>query len=302
MGYNVPHPVPYQGSKRLIAPYILQFFPQDVETLYEPFSGSAAVSILAAMHGKANRFFLSDLNEPLMQLWNSIVNSPRTLSDGYKQLWEEQLGDERAFYDKVRADFNLHGDPHRMLYLLARCVKASIRYNAAGQFNQSPDNRRLGRNPRQMADEINAVSNLLKGRTTIKGCDYRQTLDLATVKDLVYLDPPYQGTSTNRDQRYIRGLSLEEVAGYLQGLNDRNVRFILSYDGQRGDQVYGKPLPKSLNLTHLSVHAGRSTQSTLLGRRDQTIESLYLSPALVDEIEVDSVIAALDPQFALSFE
>ncbi len=43
----VPQPIPYQGSKRYIAKVILAFFPKAVETLFEPFAGSAAVSLAA---------------------------------------------------------------------------------------------------------------------------------------------------------------------------------------------------------------------------------------------------------------
>jgi DNA adenine methylase len=66
----------------------------------------------------------------------------------------------------VRAEFNKTKRPDYLLYLLARCVKASVRYNANGDFNQSPDNRRLGRNPQQMMDDILFVSKLLFGKTT----------------------------------------------------------------------------------------------------------------------------------------
>ena len=52
------------------------------------------------------------------------------------------------------------------------------------------------------------------------------------------------------------------------------------YDGRTGDKSFGEPLPASLQLRHLEVCAGRSTQATLLGRTDVTYESLYLSPAL----------------------
>jgi len=37
-----------------------------------------------------------------------------------------------------------------------------------------------------------------------------------------------------------------------------------------------------LMLKHREVDAGRSTQSTLTGGDARTVESLYLSPALVD--------------------
>ena len=42
---SVPHLVQYQGSKRLLAPQILQFMPQKFSRLIEPFAGMEAVSI-----------------------------------------------------------------------------------------------------------------------------------------------------------------------------------------------------------------------------------------------------------------
>ena len=164
---RIPHPIPYQGSKRNIAKHILPFFPAEITTLIEPFTGSAAISIAAAVTGKASRFHLNDLNQPLAALWREIVNDPNDIADGYTRLWEKQQGKERGFYDFVRDQFNRTKRPDYLLYLLARCVKASVRYNAKGEFNQSPDNRRLGRNPEQMAEDIFTISNLFRGRAVI---------------------------------------------------------------------------------------------------------------------------------------
>ncbi len=44
---KVPHPIPYQGSKRNLAKCILQFFPYDIQTLFEPFSGKDVLFILS---------------------------------------------------------------------------------------------------------------------------------------------------------------------------------------------------------------------------------------------------------------
>jgi len=63
---NIPHPIPYQGSKRNLASAILRYFPDDTLRLIEPFAGSAAVSIAAAYTGRAHQFLLNDLNRPLL--------------------------------------------------------------------------------------------------------------------------------------------------------------------------------------------------------------------------------------------
>lgn len=283
---KIPHPIPYQGSKRNLAKYILSFFPLGIKTLFEPFSGSAAISIAASVHSKATHFHLNDINKPLIVLWNEIINNPIEISAQYEYLWIEQQGNEREYYDSVRNNFNKTKRSDYLLYLLARCVKASVRYNTNGDFNQSPDNRRLGRNPQQMKEDIFAVSNLLRNKTTLTSTDYKETLKKATSNDLVYMDPPYQGVCVTGDPRYLSGIDFNEFMQELKKLNSRNVPFILSYDGRTGNKTYGQDLPGELGVYRIEVEAGRSTQATLLGRDDVTIESVYLSNNLVQKLHI----------------
>ena len=281
---KVPHPIPYQGSKRNIAKYILLFFRLDIDTLIEPFSGSAAITIAAAQSGKASHFHINDINEPLISLFHEIINDPQKMADSYEKLWNDQLGQEREYYDKIRNLFNNTHDPKYFLYLLARCVKASVRYNSKGKFNQSPDNRRKGRRPKEMRNDIFTTSHLLKNRITITSRDYREILNLASTEDLIYMDPPYQGVCSNRDTRYIEGVNYGDLIAELDKLNKKQVSYILSYDGRRGGKVYGKILPKNLELHRLEIKVGRSSQSTLLGGKDYTYESLYLSKSLLKRL------------------
>ncbi len=286
---KVPHPIPYQGSKRNLAKYILPFFPQNVDILFEPFAGSAAISIVAALHKKALRFHINDINQPLIALWNEIINHPKKVSEQYKHIWMKQQGNERKYYDFVRDEFNKTKRPDYLLYLLARCVKASVRYNANGEFNQSPDNRRLGRHPQQMTDDILFVSKLLLKKTTTTSQDYKEILMLAKPTDLVYMDPPYQGVCATGDPRYFSGIDFDEFMEELKRLNKRNVPFILSYDGRTGKKSYGQILPEELSMCRLEVSAGRSTQATLLGRDDVTYESVYLSKNLVEQLGIEPI-------------
>ena len=101
--------------------------------------------------------------------------------------------------------------------------------------------------------------------------------------DLVYLDPPYQGVCRNRDNRYCPKIDHGEFCDSLAAHNDKACMYVVSYDGRTGEKTYGEPLPRSLGLVHIEVHAGRSTQATLLGRDHDTYESLYLSPALASD-------------------
>ncbi|MHC4189253.1 MAG: Dam family site-specific DNA-(adenine-N6)-methyltransferase [Planctomycetota bacterium] len=276
----VPQPIPYQGSKRQLAPRILHHFPKDASRIVEPFAGSAAITIAAASRGLAAKFWINDAHTPLMDLWREIIENPDAISLAYARLWNAQLGNEREFFDIVRSRFNQSHRPADFLYLLARCVKAAIRYNSNGEFNNTPDNRRKGARPAEMRQRIEHASSLLQGRTKITAWDYKKVLDKCTENDLVYMDPPYQGVCGNRDQRYLPKIEYNGFCVELEKLNERNIHYVISYDGRTGNKEYGQPMPDSLKLTRIELRAGRSTQATLLGRSDVTYESLYLSPTL----------------------
>lgn len=283
----LPHPIQYQGSKRQLAARILKYFPDDVQTLYEPFAGSAAISIAAAAHGMAQNFSINDLNQPLAKLLRSMVENPQSTSDAYGSVWAAQGEDPAqsvAHFNDVRATFNQTQEPELLLYLLARCIKGAVRYNRDGLFNQSPDKRRKGTRPETMQRNIFGVSYLLKGRSSFSSMDYRLAIQEAEKCDLIYMDPPYQGVSGEHDGRYLSGLAFDVFVDSLAALNQRGLSYIVSYDGKLGERVYGQALPDRLGLQRLELDAGRSSTATLLGRDDVTIESLYLSKPLTKRL------------------
>jgi DNA adenine methylase len=283
---KLPHPIPYQGSKRNLADKILRYFPASFDRLIEPFAGSAAISIASAFYFKANHFILNDINKPLIELWDSIINNPKYIVGQYHDIWHGQHGNEEDYYYEIRNKFNETRQPEYLLFLLAKCVKAAVRYNAQGNFNQSPDKRRLGRNPQLMRDDILGVSQLLKGKTEVFSTDYSLILENATSKDLIYMDPPYQGTGQNGGFNYAGNIDFNDFSISLFELNKRKIPYILSFDGRTGDKTFGNPLPERLNLTRIEINAGRSTQATLLNRKEFTYEAVYLSPSLVERIDL----------------
>ena len=284
----IPHPFPYQGSKRAIAKDILSHFPSDVECLIEPFCGASAISIAATAYGLSETILLNDLNKPLMDLWLEIIEKPNQLVDKYEQLWLEQQSNRKDYFFRIREEFNMTHQPHHLLYLLARIVKGAVRYSSEGFFNQSPDNRRFGMKPNTMRKNIMSVSQLLADKTALSSVDFMKVANQAGDKDLVYMDPPYQGTSFTRDHRYFNGLVYDDFVDALLEMNKKDIAYIISYDGMTGEKTYGKSLPNCLSLKHLHIHAGRSSQATLLGSNDETIESLYLSQALVCRLDDDN--------------
>lgn len=281
MNGTTPHIVQYQGSKRNLAPQILRYIPQKFNRLIEPFAGMAAITIAVSSQNRADRYLLNDLNKPLVNILEESITNPQRLIDNYTKVWCEQLtfegGSVEHFY-KVREDFNKGNQcAANMLYLLARCVKGSVRYSSSGMFNQSPDKRRMGTNPKNLARNVYMISSLLKGKTEFMSSDYREVTKNAKSGDIVYMDPPYQGVCTSRDCRYFSGIDFNEFVDCVEDLNRRGIDFIISYDGTCGDKQYGHDLPVELGLKKVMLNAGLSSQSLLLGKKETTREALYLS-------------------------
>ena len=271
-----PHVVPYQGSKRLLAPAILGVLQtvragQPVARLFEPFAGSAALTLAAAGRSVATSYVLGDGYAPLAMLWQAVLADPAALANGYAQLWAQND------YAVTRTDFHADPTPERLLYLLTRCVKAAVRFNRQGRFNQSPDQRRRGTQPDRMAAQIHAAHALLAGRTSVHAGDAAQTLAHAQAGDVAYLDPPWHGTTVGADTRYHAGFAQEALWALIADLHARGVFVLLSYDGWRGGQDFRQAPPASLGLHAHPLPAQRSAQATLLRRTEWTVESLYVT-------------------------
>ena len=278
---EIPHPIPYQGSKRALAGRILAVVGNlKFNTLHEPFAGSAALTLAAAKSQLAARYRIGDSLHPLIALWNSIIASPHAMADEYERVWRGQSDEDPGYFFRVRDSFNQSGDPASLLYLLARCVKNAPRFNREGLFNQSADKRRLGMRPEKMRRQVVCASALLRKRTTASCGDFESALSRVAPDDLVYLDPPWQGTTEGPHKRYHQGLGRDRLITVLHDLNRRNISFLLSYDGRCGERSYGAPLPPELQLTLIELEAGRSSQATLAGRTEMTVESLYVSRGL----------------------
>ncbi|MEQ6341652.1 MAG: DNA adenine methylase [Gammaproteobacteria bacterium] len=260
-----------------MATAILSHVPANQYTrLVEPFAGSAAVTLAAASRKTFSSYVIGDALEPLIRLWDMIIDDPTEAADQYSKLWHREREKPIDAYYEIRSEFNADRNPAKLLYLLARCVKNAVRFNPAGEFNQSPDKRRKGTRPQLMKAELFAAHQALAGKSQAVHGDFLSLFLSAQEGDFFYLDPPYQGTSEGRDQRYIAGVSRDRMIEALAILNEKRIPFILSYDGFSGERKYGDPLPQTV-AHRILLDVGRSSQATLNGRDDVTIESLYVS-------------------------
>lgn len=237
---------------------------------FEPFLGGGSVlGSLGPLPSTA-----SDVQPELIDLWKLIQSQPEALSAQYEIHWRNLQERGHLYYYEVRDHFNDTRSPESFLFLTRTCVNGLIRFNTAGNFNNSLHHTRPGIAPERLARIIAQWSELIS-ETSFLTSDYEGATAVAKSGDLIYLDPPY---IANKGRYQKEGFDFERFWRYLESLNERGVRWVLSLDGTSGDRdyTYGLDTAKRLSRTNTMLAAGNSAFPKLLNRRtDAVTESLF---------------------------
>jgi DNA adenine methylase len=156
---------------------------------FEPFVGGAAVAIEVATKRSSKEFYLSDCNEDLINLYETVQSEPEKL---IAYISKQDFCNTSDCYYRVRSSHET--DPTaraaRTLYLNATCFNGLYRTNASGGFNvpfgqlANPDFRKT--------ELICELSSLLKDAVfSTQNFDEFLNLHQPIKGDVVYLDPPY---------------------------------------------------------------------------------------------------------------
>ncbi len=266
-----PSLIKWTGSKRSQASSIAHFFPADAPNYFEPFLGGGSVLFYATQHFA--HCFASDIYRPLIEIWDTVKMMPNAVVESYTDNWLRLQQDFPNFYYEVRDRFNLSKKGLDLLFLTRTCVNGIIRFNEEGQFNNSLHLSRRGMTPKRFASIVALWNDRLK-TTSFSTADYSDILGKVSKGDFVYLDPPY----ANSHNRYIDDLNIDRLLIFLEQLNSKDVRWALSFDGTRGDNILTYEIPKSLYRFHTFLKSGYSSVSKVLNSTVEPVyESLYLN-------------------------
>lgn len=261
--------IKWSGSKRSQSAKIKSYFPTSFGTYYEPFIGGGSM-LYSVSHGKS---ICGDICKPLIDLWKEIRDNPDRLADGYSERWKRLQEEGYTAYYSIRDDFNLNKSPYDLLFLSRTCVNGLIRFNDKGEFNNSLHYSRPGINPNSLRTIIKDWSDHIKG-AEFYADDYTVTTESAKCDDIVYLDPPYFHTKG----RYFGTIDFERFLEYLDDLNRRGIKYLLSFDGKRGEADYTVDLPKDLYKRHVLLPSGNSTFKKVIDKTtEEVFESLYMN-------------------------
>lgn len=179
----------WAGNKTAIMPELKKHLPAGPR-LVEPFAGSCAVM----MATDYPHYLVADINADLINLYKKAAQYTEELIQCAWVLFSEDNSAERYYENRLR--FNEDTTLTTLeraalfLYLNRHCYRGLCRYNQRGKFNVPFGNYKSPYFPH--AEILTFAEKAV--RATFVCASYDETLAMLQAGDVVYCDPPYDGT------------------------------------------------------------------------------------------------------------
>lgn len=276
--------VKWSGSKRIQAKRIVDLFPNEIDTYYEPFMGGASVllELLQRDDKKVNKYVASDLNIHAVNLFNLIKDNPSRLCESYRENWNymnSQTDGKSERYLEIRDRFNSKFSPEDFYFLTKTCYTGLIRFNKSGQFNVGYHFGRDGEKPESAEHTIKFYSDLLNKKGVVFLCQSYSEVE-PTVNDFVYFDPPYEDT---KQTMYLGGFEKDKFFDFCRSLS---CEYAISYDGGVVGESASASIPSDIFKEAVAIDAMRNMRQTfksdkykteITSKTLQRFEMLYLN-------------------------
>lgn len=266
--------IKWSGSKRSLSKEIINYFPKNIKTYFEPFAGGCSVLFqLINSDINVDKYICSDTNVELIEFFNLVKEDPLQIYNEYKCRWEalksrESIEEKKDYYYFIRNRFNTHHDVHDFVFLTRTAVNGLIRYNSKGEFNSSFHLTRDGIKPDSLKEILMTWSEVLKkSNVEFVCCDYREITPQEG--DFVFLDPPY----INTKGMYHGGIDYEELWNWMSRLK---CNYALTFDGKTGSADHTYNVPCNLYSKHIYLDSKISGFRKLKSKKEYVSESLYL--------------------------
>ena len=179
----------WAGNKTAIMSELKKYLPAGPR-LVEPFAGSCAVM----METDYPCYLVADINPDLINLYKKVAADCESFISRAKVLFE--IANREVAYYNIRQEFNYSTEitdfmkAVYFLYLNRHGYRGLCRYNKSGHFNIPYGNYK---NPYFPEKEIRAFAEKAQ-RATFICASFDETLAMLKAGDVVYCDPPYDGT------------------------------------------------------------------------------------------------------------
>lgn len=273
----IKSPMNYIGNKYRILPQILKWFPRDIDTMVDIFSGGGDVVI----NTKANRKIANDINMYVIQIFQEFQKHTEDeilkYIDETIDKWKLSKTNKKG-YENFREYYNSNPNPLDLYVLMCYSFNYQFRFNAKHEYNnpfgknRSSFNEKMRDNLKQLLKRIDKIEFISKDFVEF---DY----DMLGDGDFVYADPPYLITcgSYNDGKRGFKGWGEEDdkkLFDILDSLDKKGVKFALSnvvehkgkknYNMLRWKKERGYHMHKvSFNYDNCNYHANNKNNKTI---------------------------------------
>lgn len=242
------------GNKQRVAHKIAAYFPHDFGTYFEPFIGSGGVLATLA----PTRAIASDSFRPLIEIWQTLKDSPETLKHWYAERWHlMRSGGKVEMYEKIKASYNASPNGADLLFLCRSCYGGVVRFRQADGYISTPCGVHEPISPKSFAKRVDVWHRRTRG-TTFYHMEFAEAMQLAQGGDLIYCDPPYSHT-----QAILYGaqsFSLPKLLEAIARCKARGVSVAVSIDGTKrsGNLLCELPIPDDVFEREVFIDCGRS--------------------------------------------
>ena len=274
----IKSPLNYIGGKYKLLPQLMQYFPTNINTFVDLFSGGFNVGI----NVKSNRTICNDINDFIINLYKELYKSPveNVLERINTNIQEFGLSKENeGAYKKFRTHYNETKDPIDLYTLTCYSFNYQFRFNNNREYNNP-----FGRNRSQFSE--NMKNNLILFSEKLKNMNISflsKEFDKVSIEnlgkdDFIYCDPPYLITtgSYNDGNRGFKDWKEEEeikLYNFLDKANEKNIKFALSnvIEHKGKENTLLKEWSKKYKVIYLDNDYSNSSYNTKKGKSKEVL-------------------------------
>lgn len=274
----IKSPLNYIGGKYKLLPQLMKYFPTNINTFVDLFSGGFNVGI----NVKSNKTICNDINNFVIDLYKELYNS--SIENVLKRIntnianYGLSKENENA-YKKFRIHYNKTKDPIDLYTLTCYSFNYQFRFNNNREYNNP-----FGRNRSQFSENMKNNLMLFSDKLKNMNIDFlskefdKIPIDNLGSEDFIYCDPPYLITtgSYNDGNRGFKDWKEEEeikLYDYLDRANRKNIKFALSnvIEHKGKENILLKEWSKKYKVINLDTDYSNSSYNTKKGKSKEVL-------------------------------
>lgn len=236
MSNYIKSPMNYTGGKYKLLPQILPFFPTEINTFVDLFTGGGNI----AVNVNANKIIANDFEPHIIGIYKTfqkyeieeLIKTIEVAIQAFGLTIEnaDNFNNFRAYYNKHIEDGYSFIMPIMLYVLICYSFNHQFRFNSKGEFNMPFGKNRSQWNNTMKKNLINFHKAITEKNIIFTNKDFNELkIDKLSSNDFVYCDPPYLITcATYNEKDGWNENSERKLLELLDKLNSQNVKFALS--------------------------------------------------------------------------